>query len=120
MKAGFNRRRSSCSEDNWARFRVLYSQEQLDRLSFVFGECEESDKLENFIKVNDRYAISTIHCLRDKNSQSIVSDIKLLLGERLFGADLVREMTRAESPHHLRTPRPQRMSSGCWVEGIAL
>jgi len=73
MKAGFNRRRSSCSEDNWARFRVLYSQEQLDRLSFVFGECEESDKLENFIKVNDRLC---------------------LIGERFFGAELVREMTR--------------------------
>eukprot|EP00392_Amoebophrya_sp_AT5.2_P010885 g10952.t1 len=66
MKAGFNRRRSSCSEDNWARFRVLYSQEQLDRLSFVFGECEESDKLENFIKVNDRYV--NLFC---KNMQEV-------------------------------------------------
>ena len=36
-------RRSSVSADNWARFRLLLSQDQLDRLSYCFGELETED-----------------------------------------------------------------------------
>ncbi|CAD7965180.1 unnamed protein product [Amoebophrya sp. A25] len=72
--AQISRRRSSCTADSWAKFRLLYSQDQLDRLSFVFGELENDDKLgENM-------------CVVDKRLQAV--------GERCFGADLVRDMTR--------------------------
>ena len=44
LKSGSaGKRRSSVSTDNWARFRLLLSQDQLDRLSYCYGELEGED-----------------------------------------------------------------------------
>ena len=37
-------RRSTVSESSWERFRVMLNQDQLDKLSYIYGALEAEDK----------------------------------------------------------------------------
>ena len=77
LKSGFSRaRRSSCAEDSWSRFRLMFSQDQLDKLSYCFGELETEDGIgENYMKVDRRL---------------------IVICERFFGEDLLAELSHEQ------------------------
>jgi len=94
VKCGFSRgRRSSCTEDGWLRFRLMFSQDQLDKLSYCFGELEAEDHIgENQIKVDRRL---------------------IVVCEKFFGEELLADLT-SEQRHLIarRTLQQQGLSVG--------